>query len=466
MKGRRESPARLLARIRGLDFASRSDGELRGAAGRLQTRAARAGQMRGEEDLLPECFSIVAEAVDRRLGVWRMFDDLALPDRSGEDSSILSETLEAVSRQSRHLRTGDILLSAAFYASARRQDGEGRLRFRATGEQLLAGIALFRGRVAQMDAGEGKTVAIAFAAALHALLGRRVHVVTANDYLAGRDAALLEPVYLSLGISSGAVPGHMEEEERRHVYRRSIVYGAMRELGFDYLRDNLKASAGERVQQPLDVAIVDEADHALIDEAFTPLLISGNPVGGTRLAARVNGAVSEMIARQRELAAELAGGMDSSFRGNDEGLSTTLATLLLADPDSPALLREFAARPRLRRQAAALAEDDYADLSSGLYYAVHPGSRFVTLTEKGREFLEGRLGPFPGGGHPRFPRQRRAAVAARATGRLRGPAATDTGATVRAGEPGQPGPRRPPVAEARRGLPGRYGRFRGGLGIR
>ena len=186
-----------------------------------------------------------------------------------------------------------------------------------------------------MDAGEGKTVAIAFAAALHALMGRRVHVVTANDYLAGRDAALLEPVYRSLGISSGAVPGHMEEEERRHVYRRSIVYGAMRELGFDYLRDNLKASAGERVQKPLDVAIVDEADHALIDEAFTPLLISGNPVGGTRLAARVNGAVSEMIARQRELAAELAGGLDSRFRGNDGGPPTGAGDAAAGRPRQP-----------------------------------------------------------------------------------------------------------------------------------
>ena len=224
-------------------------------------------------------------------------------------------------------------------------------------------------------------------------------MVTANDYLAERDAALLEPVYRSLGISSGAVPAYMEEAERRHVYRRSIVYGAMRELGFDYLRDNLKASAGERVQQSLDVAIVDEADHALIDEAFTPLIISGNPVGGSRLAARVNGAVSEMIARQRQLVSELAGGAES-LAGKPKGLPTALATLLLADPDSPALSQQFAARPRLRRQAAALAEDDYAELSAGLYYAVHPGGSFVTLTEQGRKFLEGRLGPFPGGGHP------------------------------------------------------------------
>ena len=307
------------------------------------------------------------------------------------------------SRRRAYQRPGDILLSAGFYAAARRLDGESRLQFRATDEQLLAGIALFRGRVAQMDAGEGKTVAIAFAAALHALLGRRVHVVTANDYLAERDAALLEPVYRSLGISAGAVPAYMEEAERRHVYRRSIVYGSMRELGFDYLRDNLKTSSAEGVQQPLDVAIVDEADHALIDEAFTPLIISGNPAGGSRMAVRVNEAVAEMITLQHRLTEEQAGNLafPSDNRtdkppGKPRSQLPVLATLLLADPDNTALACRFSQHPRLRRQAAALAEDDCAELSAGLHYAIHPGSRFVTLTEKGREFLERRLGPFPG----------------------------------------------------------------------
>ena len=160
------------------------------------------------------------------------------------------------------------------------------LRFRPTDEQLLAAIHLFRGRVVQMDAGEGKTVAIAIAAALHAVLGRRVHVITANDYLAERDAALLEPVFRSLGLSSGAIPGYMEEAERRQLYGRQVVYGAMRELGFDHLRDHLKVAPGDRVQTAPDVAIVDEADHALIDEAFTPLVISGNPLGSSRVPAR------------------------------------------------------------------------------------------------------------------------------------------------------------------------------------
>ena len=343
------------------------------------------------EMLLPECFAIVSEAIDRRLGAWRLFDDCE-PGTAVEDSSLIGKTLTDVARQRRYRRDGDILLPGEFYAAVRQSDAGGRLRFRATDEQLLAGIHLFRGRVVQMDAGEGKTVAIAFAAAIHAVLGRRVHVVTANDYLADRDAGLLGPVYRSLGLDCGAVLGHMEAGERRHLYRRSIVYGSMRELGFDYLRDNLKTAPEDRVQQPLDVAVVDEADHALIDEAFTPLIISGNPLGGVRSAVRVNAAVAAMIDAQRSLAAGLAARLDSAG-ANDADRARPLATIMLADPDDAALRGLAISQPRLMRRALALAEDDRAVLAEDLYYAVQPDKRFVTLAEKGREFLERRLGP-------------------------------------------------------------------------
>ena len=347
------------------------------------------------EALLPECFAIASEAIDRRLGAWRLFDESPLGDAPGDDG-VIADAVAIVTEQRRHRRTGDILLPAEFYRAVRQQDAGGRLRFRPTGEQMLAAIHLFRGRVVQMDAGEGKTLAIAIAAALHAMLGRRVHVVTANDYLAERDAALLEPVFRSLGISSGAVPGYMEEAERRHVYARSIVYAAMRELGFDYLRDHLKTATGERVQRALDVVIVDEADHALIDEAFTPLVISGNPLGSTRVPVRVNGAVAEMVRLQREKAGEMATGFDGQgFRSVDS--RRLAAALLLADPENPELLRAFAAHPRLRRQSWLLAGEDHTGLGSELYYTVHPGKNQVTLTQQGQEFLEERLGPVFGG---------------------------------------------------------------------
>ena len=327
--------------------------------------------------------------------LWRLFDE-PQPRYVPKGDSAIENAAAIVADQRRHRRPGDILLPAEFYAAVRRQDAGGRLRFRPTGEQLLAAVHLFRGRVVQMDAGEGKTVAIAIAAALHAVLGRRVHVVTANDYLAERDAALLEPVFRSLGISSGAVPGYMEEAERRHVYGRNIVYGAMRELGFDYLRDHLKTAIGERVQRALDVVIVDEADHALIDEAFTPLIISGNPLGSTRAPGRVNAAVAEMVRLQRDKAGEMATRLDSR------------------DPAPPTAehWRQLCCWPTRRTRSCCgrspptqgcggmtwfLAGEEHVELTAELYYAVHPGKNQVTLTQRGQEFLEQRLGPVFGG---------------------------------------------------------------------
>ena len=397
MRRRQASPATLLAQIRGFDFAEFSDAALREAFVRLETQAGAAAA----EGLLPECFAIVIEAVDRRLGAWRRLDESQFMDVPCGDEGAIAGAVASVSGQRRYRRLGDILLPATFYRAVRQHDDSGHLRFLATDEQLLAACHLFRGRVVQMDAGEGKTVAIAIAAALHAVLGRRVQVITANDYLAERDAALLEPVYRSLGLSSGAVPVHMEEAERRQVYGRHIVYGAMRELGFDHLRDQLKTAQRDRVQLPLDVAIVDEADHALIDEAFTPLIISGNPLGSSRMPVRVDAAVAGMVHRQRESAGSVASQL-AAQGARSASLQRLTATLMLADPDNPVLQQELGARPRLRRQAWALAEEEHADLTGELYYAVHPGRQLVTLTERGRELLEQQLGPVFGGHVPVF----------------------------------------------------------------
>ena len=402
MKARRHRTSSLLARIRGYDFALCSDAELRDAFQGLKSSSGKAAD--GEE-LLPAAFAIVSEAIDRRLGVWRLFgDDGGDYGRAG--GPVIAGVVDSVARQRKFRRAGDILLPAGFYRAARRGDGAGRLRFRATGEQILAGIHLFRGRVAQMDAGEGKTVAAAFPAALHALLGNPVHVITANDYLAERDAQLLGPVYQSLGISSGAVLEHTEGAERRQVYRREIVYGAMRELGFDFLRDNLKSTAAERVGRDLGagcaVAIVDEADHALIDEAFTPMIISGGPAGSSRAARRADRAVAEMTRRQQDYAGELAAELDSVLDGpggESGGQLRLLARLMLAEPGHPALQRLGAVQPRSLKRARGLVEQDSTgqdshDITSSLYYAIADGNRFVTLTERGRDFLEERLGAF------------------------------------------------------------------------
>jgi preprotein translocase subunit SecA len=141
--------------------------------------------------------------------------------------------------------------------------------------QLVGGIALHRGEIAEMKTGEGKTLVATLAVYLNALEGKGVHVVTVNDYLARRDADWMGQIYRFLGMSVGVIVPNLTDQERREAYGSDITYGTNNELGFDYLRDNMKYSRAEMVQKPFNFAIVDEVDSILIDEARTPLIISG-----------------------------------------------------------------------------------------------------------------------------------------------------------------------------------------------
>ena len=401
MASRRQKPTHYVARMRGYDFSCGSDEELRSTFAEMRSLS----KKEVSDDLLCRAFAIVAESVDRRLGAWRVFNDSSV-ERGGlggsrEAPAFVTGWAKHVASQRQYRRDGDILLPAEFYSSLSQSDTNGQFRFRVTDEQLMASIHLFRGSVVQMDAGEGKTVAAACTAAVHALLGHPVHLVTANDYLADRDWKLLDPVYRSLGLSTGAVLQHVEAGERRQIYQRDVVYASMREFGFDYLRDNLKSDISQRVLQPGrlgdTIAIVDEADHALIDEAFTPMIISGNPMGSTRAAIRADRAVSEMIARQRIMARELAVILDSP--GLKVGEHAKLASrLLLADPENPSLKQLFSNRPGMQKQAWTPAQEEHSSFSEDLLYTIHPARRFVTLTDNGRDFLEQRLGPLYNGG--------------------------------------------------------------------
>src|SRR6476646_6548783 len=141
--------------------------------------------------------------------------------------------------------------------------------------QLIGGIALHRGEIAEMKTGEGKTLVATLAVYLNALERKGVHVVTVNDYLARRDADWMGQIYRFLGMSVGVIVPNLTDEERRAAYGSDITYGTNNELGFDYLRDNMKYSRAQMVQRPFNFAIVDEVDSILIDEARTPLIISG-----------------------------------------------------------------------------------------------------------------------------------------------------------------------------------------------
>ena len=141
--------------------------------------------------------------------------------------------------------------------------------------QLIGGTILHRGMIAEMKTGEGKTLVATLPVYLNALAGKGVHVVTVNDYLARRDAAWMGKVYGFLGLTVGCITNELDDDERRAAYACDVTYGTNNEYGFDYLRDNMKFDLEEMVQRPFSFAIVDEVDSILIDEARTPLIISG-----------------------------------------------------------------------------------------------------------------------------------------------------------------------------------------------
>ena len=154
--------------------------------------------------------------------------------------------------------------------------------------QMVGGIALHEGRISEMRTGEGKTLTATLAAYLNALSGEGVHVVTVNDYLAERDANWMRPLYEFLGLSVGVILSQQPTDQKREAYAADITYGTNNEYGFDYLRDNMAFRLEDRVQRGLNYAIVDEVDSILIDEARTPLIISGAAQDSSALYKRMN----------------------------------------------------------------------------------------------------------------------------------------------------------------------------------
>ena len=154
--------------------------------------------------------------------------------------------------------------------------------------QLVGGIVLHQGKIAEMKTGEGKTLVATMPVYLNALLGRGVHVVTVNDYLAKRDSEWMGKIYRFLGLSVGCIVHGLEDAERKEAYNADVTYGTNNEFGFDYLRDNMKFRLEDMVQRELYYAIVDEVDSILIDEARTPLIISGPSEKSTELYYRIN----------------------------------------------------------------------------------------------------------------------------------------------------------------------------------
>ena len=180
----------------------------------------------------------------------------------------------------------DKILPEAFAVA--REAGERILGMRHFDVQLIGGMALYEGKIAEMRTGEGKTLVATLPAYLNALAGNSVHLITVNDYLATRDAQWMKPLYDFLGVSVGVIRSGQDQNEKRAAYSADIVYGTNNEFGFDYLRDNMAFAMEDRMQGDLGFAIVDEVDSILIDEARTPLIISGASEDSSELYKRIN----------------------------------------------------------------------------------------------------------------------------------------------------------------------------------
>ena len=269
-----------------------TDGELRQQTEVLRKRLAEGATA---QSLIPDVFAVAREAMDRSVGLRNIFDP-ALgfdPQQLPPEARVLYESVQSeIAATPARDATGELRgchgplaawqfvdIPPALYEAVRALHPQSRPPFRARpfDVQLIGGIVLSEGRIAEMKTGEGKTIVAPLAAYLACLEKKQVHVVTVNEYLVQRDRDWTFPFFRALGLTVGAIhPFHMQStEEKREAYQCDVVYGTTSEFGFDYLRDNMKTTAEDQVQRHRDYAIVDEVDSILIDEARTPLIISG-----------------------------------------------------------------------------------------------------------------------------------------------------------------------------------------------
>jgi preprotein translocase subunit SecA len=237
------------------------------------------GKIRSTE-VLPEALAIIRESMDRNIGIRAIFD----PENNFDPDILDDEMLEAYDTVQREMiSTGvswrHVAIPPKIYDAIRKLYPESRPPFRARcfDVQMIGGLVLYEGKIAEMATGEGKTFVAPLACFMRVLEGHHGHVVTVNDYLVRRDATWIRPAFENLGLTVGYIQADMEPggEGRRAAYHCDVTYGTNSEFGFDFLRDNMKSTVAQQVQGPLQFVIVDEVDSILIDEARTPLIISG-----------------------------------------------------------------------------------------------------------------------------------------------------------------------------------------------
>ncbi|MEO6096926.1 MAG: preprotein translocase subunit SecA [Fibrobacteria bacterium] len=262
------------------------------------------------DELLPEAFAVCREAADRRLGMLNILNpdlEFDLAKLTPASRALAMDAREQLGIGRPEPLEGEepapvaehhtLQFPASFYHEIRTLNPESRFpfRYRPFDVQLLGGMVLHEGKIAEMKTGEGKTVVATLPVYLNALEGKGVHVVTVNDYLARRDAQTMGKVYRFLGLTVGIIVHGLDEEQRKASYNSDIAYGTNNEFGFDYLRDNMAHNLEDCVQRELNYAIVDEVDSILVDEARTPLIISGPAEQSTDKYKKANEVVRYLV---------------------------------------------------------------------------------------------------------------------------------------------------------------------------
>ena len=283
-----------------------------------------------------------------------------------DDNALRAKTDEFRSRLSEGEKL-DQLLTEAFAVA--REAGVRALGMRHFDVQLIGGMALHDGKIAEMRTGEGKTLVATLPAYLNALPDHSVHLVTVNDYLAGRDAAWMGPLYEFLGLTVGVVRSGQSAEEKKAAYGCDVVYGTNNEFGFDYLRDNMAFSMADKSQGKLAFAIVDEVDSILIDEARTPLIISGAVEDSSELYKAINRLIPKLTPELEE--------QEGDFTVDEKQRSIELTESGHEKVEGMLI------------EAGLLQEDDslYAATNLGLLHHVHSGLRAHVLFQRDVEYI-------------------------------------------------------------------------------
>ncbi|MCW8196540.1 preprotein translocase subunit SecA [Proteobacteria bacterium 005FR1] len=289
-----------------------------------------------------------------------------------DDEALKQKTAEFRQRHSDG-ETLDDLLPEAF--AAVREASRRTLGMRHFDVQLIGGITLHEGRIAEMKTGEGKTLVATLAAYLNAIPGQGVHLVTVNDYLASRDAQWMKPIYEFLGMTVGVIQSMQPPQVKRMAYGADITYGTNNEYGFDYLRDNMALRTQDKVQRGMNFAIVDEVDSILIDEARTPLIISGAAQDSSALYKRINALIPK-LKRQVE-ADEGAEGEPGHYIIDEKSRQVELTEL------GHQLVEEMLIKEGL------LGEDDslYSPANLGLVHHVNSALRAHTLFHRDVDYI-------------------------------------------------------------------------------